>query len=139
MPVSLSFRRDHDYSGDASGAVSIPVTLRHGNNAVELIPRVDTGATYCVFKYEHGDKLGLVIEEGIPLTIQTPAGGQIPTFGHEVTIECLEYSFTSLVYFAAMEGFDRDVLGRHGWLQQFRIALIHHNSALHLSQYDDPE
>jgi hypothetical protein len=101
------------------------------------MPKLDTGATYCIFKRVHGEELGLTIEDGEPLTMATPLGEGLDTFGHEVTIECFGYGFNSVVYFAAEEAFDRDVLGRMGWIQQFRLALVHHDTLLHLSHYDE--
>jgi len=40
------------------------------------------------------------------------------------------------VFFPAAREIQRNVLGRQGWLQQFRVALIDYDSVLHLSHYN---
>jgi hypothetical protein len=52
------------------------------------------------------------------------------------TLETLGYSFDVTVYFAADESFTRNVLGRHGWLDQVRIGIVDYESKLSLSRYD---
>jgi hypothetical protein len=53
-----------------------------------------------------------------------------------VTIACFDWHFDSFVFFAAAAEIQRNALGRQGWLQQFRVALIDYDSVLHLSRYD---
>ena len=65
------------------------------------------------------------------------AAGSFDAYGHNVTLSCFEWELETIVYFAAHEGFTRNVVGRSGWLQQFRLALIDHDSMLFLSHYDD--
>jgi len=58
-------------------------------------------------------------------------------FGHEVTMTCLDWDIDSIVYFAKDQAFRRNVVGRLGWLEKFKLGLIHHDSLLLLSRYDD--
>jgi len=57
--------------------------------------------------------------------------------GHEVSITAFGYQFNVIAYFTAMHDFKRNVLGRHGWLQQMRIGIIDYDGQLYLSAYDD--
>lgn len=137
MPVTLTFSREHNYGGYPGSAIVIPIHLKLGNNRpVRILAKLDTGAEYCIFKREHGEALQLDIERGIPRDFRT-ANGTFSTFGHAVTIECFDWEFDATVYFAADYEFERNVLGRAGWLHQFRIAIIDHDTKLHLSHYDD--
>lgn len=49
----------------------------------------------------------------MPQWIATPTGSFL-TYGHEVTLSALGFQFAVIVFFAADEWFNRDVLGRHG-------------------------
>jgi hypothetical protein len=63
--------------------------------------------------------------------------GEFQAFGHEVTITCFDWQFDSVVFFPATIEIGRNVLGRQGWLQKFRVALIDYDSVLHLRHYDE--
>ena len=41
-----------------------------------------------------------------------------------------------MVYFAASPAFRRNVLGRSGWLQQLRVAIVDYDSVLYVAKYD---
>jgi hypothetical protein len=83
----------------------------------------------------YGEQLGLSLEGGQPRTFHTPTG-EFQAYGHEVTIICFEWEFHSVVFFPAALEIHRNVLGRQGWLQQFRLALIDYDSVLYLSHYN---
>jgi hypothetical protein len=103
---------------------------------VRLLAKLDTGADQCIFARVYGEQLGLNIEGGQPTPFRT-ANSEFQAYGHDVTITCFDWEFDSLVYFAASTEIQRNVLGRQGWLQQFRVALIDYDSVLHLSHYDE--
>ncbi len=42
-----------------------------------------------------------------------------------------------MVYFAEEYGFQRNVLGRKGWIEHLRLGLIDHDCELYLSRYDE--
>ena len=132
MTHSLSFDVEHDYSGDSG--ISIPVTLRHGQDKVTFPADVDTGSTFCIFKRGHAETLGLSVESGEPTRFKTVTGS-FDAYGHMLTLETLGYSFEVTVYFAAHESFTRNVLGRRGWLDHVRLGLIEYESKLYLSRY----
>lgn len=92
---------------------------------------------YCVFERKWGEQLGLAIEAGNSQTFLGPAGQSFDTFGHEVTIEVLGFEVESTVFFAKDPEVRRSVLGRVGWLNKFRIALVDHDRQLYLSPYNE--
>lgn len=130
----LSFAVRCDYSRSPSH-IEIPVSLKAGANTVDLLAKIDTGSTYCVFQREYGEQLGLVIQNGHLKSIVT-AIGPFDAYGHWVAIEALDFVVESQVYFAAESGFTRNVLGLLGWIDRFRLAVIHHDCLLHVSPYD---
>ncbi len=136
LRYSLEFRERHQYA-DVLWGIPIPVVLRVGNQEVEWTAKLDTGAQYCVFDRECGEQLGLTIEDGEPQRMEGPMGQGFDTFGHEVTIEVLGYPVLSTVFFARDPGFRRSVLGRIGWLNKFRLAVIDYDRHLYLSAHDE--
>ncbi len=136
MPTTLTYNQQYNYSENDGRGIVVPIYLILGDRRIKLAARIDTGASCCIFNRGHGEALGLVIENGHHETIRT-AAGQFNAFGHEVTLTCLGYDIHSMVYFAEHHDFDRDVLGRNGWIRSFRLGIIDYHSLLYLSHYDE--
>lgn len=133
---TLAFRTKYAYSPSASG-IEIEVGLRAGvNDPVRLLAKIDTGASFCIFQRDYAERMGIDVESGIPRWIGTPTGG-FDAFGHAVTLSCFDWTFETIVYFAKPPEFNRNVLGRQGWLQRFRMAIVDHDSTLYLSEFND--
>jgi hypothetical protein len=131
----LDFETLHVYGTDKD-SVEVPVTLRlAGQTTVGFPAQLDTGATFCVFERGYAEALVLAVETGSPLRFST-AVGSFDAYGHMLTLETLGYSFDVTVYFAADESFTRNVLGRRGWLDQVRLAVVEYEGKLYLSRYD---
>ena len=137
VPTSISFQYTHDYGTySRTDGIVVPIGLSIGGRSVpELLAKLDTGAEDCIFQREYGEQWGLEIESGLPKRFGSAAGG-FDAFGHAVDIDCFGFSIQSTVYFARDYNFYRNVLGRNGWLQRFRIAIIDYDSILHISYYD---
>ncbi|HXB67245.1 MAG TPA: aspartyl protease family protein [Candidatus Acidoferrales bacterium] len=131
---SLQFGVLHNYEGLGSGIV-VPVIISTVKQ-IRCLANVDTGASFCIFKREHGEELGLDIEKGIPQGVSTVTG-TFMTYGHEVTLQTLGFQFSVNVYFARHHNHPRNVLGRQGWLRQVRLGLIDYEAKLYASKYDD--
>lgn len=133
MSYQLTFDSLYNYPTDA---ILLPVTLRSGERIARADAYLDTGATFCVFKRELGQALGLEVEAGHRLRLSTLTGS-FDAFGHMLTLETLGYSFDGTIFFAAHESFARNVLGRRGWLDQVRLGIIEYESKLYLSRYSE--
>lgn len=133
MELSLTFERSIQYDPGQAG-ITLDVSLSLSAASVNFPAKVDTGASYCIFERCHGEALGLSIESGLLQPIST-ATGHFLTYGHEVTLGAAGYDFDSIVYFAANEDIDRNVLGRHGWLDRVVLGLIDYECKLLLSRY----
>lgn len=133
MGYQLTFDQLIQYDPGQSG-ITLEISLSLTSAIVNLNAKVDTGASYCIFERRHGEALGLAIESGLPQPIGT-ATGSFMTFGHEVILGCSGYQFDSIVYFAVDESFRRNVLGRHGWLNQVMLGLIDYEGKLLISRY----
>ncbi|HXG66494.1 MAG TPA: hypothetical protein VNO70_15450 [Blastocatellia bacterium] len=136
MAHTLTFSTLHNYDPAQSG-ITIPVELSVGQAKV-IVPdaKLDTGASLCIFQREYGEALGFSIESGIQERIRT-ATGIFLAYGHEVSLIALGIQIDVIVYFAALTGFNRNVLGRRGWIQHMRLGIIDYESKLYISAYDE--
>lgn len=134
MDHTLRFLTRFEYDTLETG-ITIPVILRVGEIVVQADARVDTGAQVCLFQRELGESLGLPIEQGHHRIMETLAGS-FSAYGHSVTLHTLGLDFDSTVYFAATDNLPRNLLGREGWLQKVRLALVDYDASLYLSHYD---
>ncbi len=114
----------------------MPVILTVGNKTVDCRAKVDTGAEHCLFQRELAEGLELDLESGEFMKMNT-LGGPIPTYGHQVVMQTLGMTFDVMVYFAEDYGISRNLLGKHGWLEQVRIGLIDHDEILYVSPYNE--
>lgn len=135
MAYSLSFENCHYYDTGKAG-ISLPVKLQLGTQETHFEAYVDTGASFCIFERMFGEDLGIQIESGHQITIAT-ATGTFTAYGHTVGLCVLDYKLETIVYFAKDEGFSRNVLGRNGWLNRLRIAIIDYEGQFYLSHYDE--
>jgi len=133
MSLSLNFEASHGYA--AADGIDIPIELRVGDQRVELIARLDTGAAHCIFDRRYGEELGLDVESGRPQRFRTMAGSFV-AYEHEVTLHTLGIEFSSVVFFAQDPAFTRNFVGRSGWLDRLRVAIIDYDHLLFLSAYD---
>jgi hypothetical protein len=133
---TLVFREKHSYLNARTG-IEVPVSLMAGaGRTVRLLAKVDSGAAFCIFQREYADQLGFEVENGVLQTVST-ANRSFETYGHTVTLTCFDWTFETVVYFARAEEIHRNVVGRVGWLEHFRIGIVDHESFLLLSQYDE--
>lgn len=133
MSEVLEFDFVHNYSIFEVG-IAVKTVLSNGDLNVDVEAKIDTGSTYCIFERHHGEGLNLEIENGIPVYLST-ATGSFRAFGHELTLTVLGIETVSTVYFAESEYFDRNVLGRIGWLDRVKLGLIEREGKLFLSEY----
>lgn len=87
----------------------------------------------CIFERYYGERLELDVETGTPIEIGT-ATGSFRAYGFELTLSVLDIETVSTVYFAESEYFDRNVLGRIGWLDRMKLGLIEQEGKLFLSE-----
>lgn len=133
MKESVEFDAVHRYSRFEHG-ITVRTLLRCGDVEVLADSKIDTGSSFCIFERHLGESLGLNIEDGLSILIGT-ATGAFRAYGHEVEMETLGINVISTVYFAESEFFDRNVLGRIGWLDRVKLGLIDSESLLYLSPY----
>jgi hypothetical protein len=133
MPYQLTFAQMTEYD-TAQPGVTITASLRLGKGEVTFDAKIDTGSTNCVFSRNLGEKLGLDIESGLPKWIAT-ATGRFLTYEHEVTLSVRGFDFFILACFAEDDAFQRNVLGRHGFLVQVKLGLVDYQSKLYLDHF----
>jgi hypothetical protein len=132
MARSIEFEAVCQYSTD--DGIEIPTELSIGNQKVELIAKLDTGAAHCIFERRYGEELRLDVEAGRAQRFRTMAGSFV-AYEHELTIHTMGIEFQTAVFFAQDSGFTRNFLGRLGWLDRVRIGIIEYDRLLLLSPY----
>ena len=117
-----------------AGLTGIPIVIKLGviGSSAEVTAKLDTGATDCIFARRFGEQLGFDIEAGEPVRIGT-ATGSFLTFRHYVTLSVLDYEFDVGACFAADEHFNRNVLGRFGFLDRVLLGLNDYEGQLYLN------
>ena len=130
---SLKFEVSHRY--ESADGIDVPIELRVGNQKVELIVRLDTGAAHCIFERRYAEELGLDVESGRPQRFRTMTGSFV-AYGHEVTLNTRGIEFSAIVFFAEAVAFSRNFVGRSGWLDRLRIGIIDYDRLLLLSGHD---
>lgn len=136
MSLSLTFHTLYKYNTAVEG-IEMPVQLSVGNQLV-IVPdaKLDTGSTFCIFEQGYCASLGLTLENGYPQRIET-AMGTFLSYGHEVSLLAMDCEFTTTVFFAALPGFFRNVLGRRGWLDRLRLGVVDYDGELYASLYNE--
>lgn len=132
---SLDFEKLINYDSAENG-ITIQTTLKLSEKSVSFPAKIDTDASLCIFERKHGEQLGWEIESGLFQRIGT-ATGIFTCFGFRVNLETEGFEFDSLVYFAENEFFNRNIRGRHGWLESVKLGLIDYEGKLFLSRYSD--
>jgi len=133
MPTHFSFAISHTYT-DRENGIAVPIVMSSGEHRVELTAIVDTGATFCLFERSFGASLNLDVESGVRQEFRTAAGNFL-AYGHEVTLSTLGIAVDSTVYFFADEAIRKNVLGRRGWLDRVRLAVVDYEQVLYLAPY----
>jgi hypothetical protein len=134
MPVSFAFGTSHHYTSAIDG-IEVPIMLCIGRQSVELVAKLDTGAAHCIFERKYAEMLGLDVESGQLQRFRTLAGS-FAAYQHEITIQTLGMEFSAVVFFAQDLIFSRNLLGRSGWLDRLRIAIVDYDRMLFLSPYN---
>jgi len=132
---NLNFERLVNYDAGKVG-ITLDVEIRLGNTSANFEAKIDTGAEACIFERIYGEQIGLEIETGERQRFSSVTGSYL-TFGHTVTLIVSDFKFDSYVFFAADEGFRKNVLGRHGWLNRLIIGINDYDGKLYLSRYEN--
>lgn len=131
MAYSLVFDTLLGYDNGRSG-IEVDVELRLADAQVRLKAKIDTGASFCIFSRDYGERLGITIGDGFLKSFLTPTGS-FQAYGHWVTLVVDIFEFDSQVFFAERESFAPNVLGRQGWLDRIQMAIIDHKVSFYLT------
>ncbi len=132
-PFILDFAYRHSYISD--DAITVPVTLVSGSFFVDVSAKLDTGSKFCVMQPGYADLLELDLSAGIPQRIST-ATGTFQAFEHEITLSVFGLEWQTVIHFAESASFPVNVVGRVGFLDHLRIALVDYEQTLYASLYD---
>jgi hypothetical protein len=84
MTYPLEFKQKFVYQENERG-IFIPLTLVYGAKTTACGAKLDTGADFCYFSREHAEEIGLQVEAGTVLRVETNRPEQPMIFyGHEI-------------------------------------------------------
>ncbi|MGO9262426.1 MAG: aspartyl protease family protein [Bryobacteraceae bacterium] len=109
--------------------------LKTGEKRVELLAKIDTGASDCLFERAYGEALGLRVEQGVRKTYST-ANSRFEAYGHEISIQVFGVETVATAYFFADPSIERNVLGRRGWLDRLRFGLVDYEQLVYFADYN---
>jgi hypothetical protein len=133
---NLIFSQKIEYPDNEKGIYLDIFLIVDKKNPVAAKVKLDTGADYCVFQKIYADFLDIEVETGNRKDFRT-ANSNFTAFGHEVSIQFLDFEFMTTVYFVTDEGFRVSVLGRMGFLDQFQIGLIDYERLLFIETLEN--
>lgn len=133
MAHSIAFDHVYEYPGGVKG-VQVPISLCVGKQSVDLLASVDTGATFCIFERKYADRLGIDVAAGNFQRFYT-AAGSFAAYGHEIELRTFQIEFTCVVYFAEDREFEKNVVGRVGFLDRLRVGIVDYERTIYLSDY----
>jgi hypothetical protein len=128
MLYQLSFSNLLSYDAGDPG-ISIDIILEANGIGVTITAKLDSGAAHSIFARQYGEQLGFDIENGYKQTFQTVTG-TFTAWGHEVTILIADIRFDAMVFFAADAGFNRNVIGRFGGLDNLKVGIVDYDGKL---------
>lgn len=137
MSYQLNFSLVQFYNPGKSG-INITVRLYYEERVIDVVAKFDTGSTFCVFERLIGEDLELDIEAGEPQVIGAVTGNFL-TYGHFITFSVDDIDFEGMVYFAKDYAFNRNVLGRVGFLNRVLVGLNDYAGRLYLSRDIDDQ
>jgi hypothetical protein len=119
-------------AGQTSTLPYLPLTLSNGNNRVEVMALLDTGASINVLPYEIGIQLGAVWENQ---TVQIPLSGNLAqSEARGVVISGTVGNFSPLLLaFAWTQATEIPViLGHMNFFAEFNVCFYRHESAFEI-------
>lgn len=131
---TIDFETLHEYQDHETGGILLDVEIS-SSISTRLKAHVDSGAANCLFNGQYAELIGLTVNSGEKKNFSTPDGGTIVGYGHEISMIVLGHTVSSIVYFTNHVGFQRNVLGRQGWLHHFRFGLTVYERKLYLGKY----
>lgn len=133
---TLTFSRQIIYPDDEQG-INFDVSLSIDDiNSVSVLVKLDTGSTFCIFQRKYAEALDLEVESGNKKSIRS-AKGNFAVYGHTINLNFYDMQWETTIYFAQDEDFPVNVVGRNGFLNFLKIALIDYEQTLYLNTYNE--
>ncbi len=131
---NLTFEKLIFYDAGKKG-ITVDMKIQLSETSTIFQAKIDTGSEACIFRRVHGEEIGIEVENGKTQRFGTAAGSFL-TYGHWITLTVEGFQIDSYVFFAADENFNRNVLGRNGWLDRVIIGVNDYDGKLYLSRYE---
>ena len=104
--------------------IELPLIEIRFNNLYYLC-LVDSGAEFCCFHGEIGERLGLRVKEGREMKIRGITGEEATAYFHKIKMKIRNREYQIAVCFSYELGTPFGILGREGFFSLFKVCFNH--------------
>jgi len=103
-------------------------------NNLHYLCLVDSGAEFCYFHGEIGEKLGLDVRNGEIMKSRGITGSEFTAYLHKIRFKIGSWDFEAKVSFSYELGVPFGILGREGFFSLFKVYFNHPKKEIELKQ-----
>jgi predicted aspartyl protease len=102
----------------------LPVRLYHGDQHIDVLALIDTGAADCLFDHEIGEALGVDLKSGTEKEYYGIGGQSVKGYVHEIQLQI--HGFNELINIEAgfIESLPISLLGQTGFFDNYQVTLM---------------
>ena len=113
----------------------IPIIVENEGKTLGALCLIDSGAEYCLLDAEIGRALGLVIEEGLPVSLSGVQDPKFTAYLHDIIYRIGERNYPATIGFVDNAQMGYGILGRNGFFYYFKVYFDHRGRKVKLDPY----
>lgn len=111
------------------------ITLKSNGSEFTALCLIDSGAEFCVLDAEIGQAMGLIIEEGTPVSLSGVQDPRFTAYLHDIEYKLAGKRYSATVAFSYNTRMGHGILGRKGFFDYFKVSIDHRNRKFALDPY----
>ena len=111
------------------------ITLKSNGSEFTALCLIDSGAEYCVLDAEIGEAMGLVVQEGRPISLSGVQDPRFTAYLHDIEYMLEGKRYPATVAFSYNTRMGHGILGRHDFFDYFKVCFDHRNGKFKLEPY----
>lgn len=100
----------------------VPIRIKGKSDTIELLAFIDTGASYCIFKADVAEILGLDFEKGEKTEMILGDGDPITVYLHKVLVTIADKELTAIIGFSQELKISFNIIGRKDIFEHFVVC-----------------
>jgi predicted aspartyl protease len=102
----------------------LPVRLHYGDQHIDVLSLIDTGAADCLFDYEVGEALGIDLGGGVEKEYYGIAGQSVKGYIHEIQLQIHGFNERINVEAGFIEVLPISLLGQAGFFDNYQVTFM---------------